>query len=115
MIIERYFLSNLHKNLCCGCSLEWPREAILMSTHNIGFYEEIAKLSLNYHQICILSFLLVMCLIGFSSLSDETKNYFYMSSIMRKPVSEIFDQVGHKLGCTATECRKKLEISGLGS
>ena len=22
-----------------------------MSTHNIGFYEEIAKLTLNYHQI----------------------------------------------------------------
>ena len=22
-----------------------------MSTHNIGFYEEISKLSLNYHQI----------------------------------------------------------------
>ena len=22
-----------------------------MSTHNIGFYEDIAKLSLNYHQI----------------------------------------------------------------
>ena len=44
------FLSNLHKNLCCGCSLESLGEAILMSTHNISFYEEIAKLSLNYHQ-----------------------------------------------------------------
>ena len=28
-----------HKNLYCGCS-----EAILMSTHNIGFYEEISKI-----------------------------------------------------------------------
>ena len=26
-------------------------EAILMSTHNIGFNEEIGKISLNYHQI----------------------------------------------------------------
>ena len=32
-------ISNLHKNLYCG-------EAILMSTHNIGFYED-----LNYHQL----------------------------------------------------------------
>ena len=30
-------LSNLHKNLSLG-------EAILMSTHNIGFYEEISKI-----------------------------------------------------------------------
>ena len=52
----------LHKNLCCGCSLESPRrgdsnehlqhrfltfyegEAILMSTHNIGFYEDLTKI-----------------------------------------------------------------------
>ena len=33
-------------------------EAILMSTKKIGFYEEIAKLSLNYHQIHILSLLI---------------------------------------------------------
>ena len=26
MIIQRQFLSNLHKNLCCGCSLELPRQ-----------------------------------------------------------------------------------------
>ena len=29
-----------------------------MSTHNIGFYEEITNLSLNYHQICTLFLLL---------------------------------------------------------
>ena len=33
---SKIILSNLHKNLCC--------EAILMSTHNIGFYEEISKI-----------------------------------------------------------------------
>ena len=38
--------------LCCGCSLESPRaEAILMSSHNIGFYEDLTKISINYHQI----------------------------------------------------------------
>ena len=38
MLIERSVLSNLLKNLCCGCLLE------LMSTHSIGFYEEISKI-----------------------------------------------------------------------
>ena len=55
---SKVILSNLHKNICCGCSLEllgfiktyvvgahWNclGKAILMSTHNIGFYEEISK------------------------------------------------------------------------
>ena len=33
----RSVFDDLHKNLCCGCSLELPHldEAILMSTHNI--------------------------------------------------------------------------------
>ena len=31
-----------------------------MSTHNMGFYEEISKISLNYPQICTLSLLLIM-------------------------------------------------------
>ena len=26
MIIEGYFSSVLHKSLCCGYSLEWPRQ-----------------------------------------------------------------------------------------
>ena len=38
-------------------------EAILMSTHNIGFYEKISKLSLSYHQIRTLSVLLIMSLV----------------------------------------------------
>ena len=65
----------LHKNLCCGCSLESPRrgnskehpqhrfgEAFLMSTHNIGFYEDVTKLSFNYYQICTLTLLLTTAL-----------------------------------------------------
>ena len=31
---------------------------LLMSTHNIGFYEDLTKLSLNYHQILTLFLLL---------------------------------------------------------
>ena len=31
MIIERYFLFILHKNLCCGCSFESPRYKIMYS------------------------------------------------------------------------------------
>ena len=33
MIIERYFLSNLHKNLCCGCSLESPCRTYVVGAH----------------------------------------------------------------------------------
>ena len=33
-------------------------EAMLMSTHNIGFYGDLTKLSLNYHQIRTLFLLL---------------------------------------------------------
>ena len=36
------FVDILNKNLCCGCSLE--SEAILRSTHNIGFYEDLTKI-----------------------------------------------------------------------
>ena len=47
MIIERIFLSNLHKNLCCGCSLESPQLWVLIgiaSAPTTGFYEEISKI-----------------------------------------------------------------------
>ena len=37
-------MSNLHKNLCCGCSLEAPRRGDSNEHHNIGFYEEISKI-----------------------------------------------------------------------
>ena len=83
MITERLFLSNLHKKLKTdvdGTQENHLREvilrevilsevilmstrdigsgkAILMSTHNIGFYEEISKI-IPYYQICTLSVLL---------------------------------------------------------
>ena len=37
MINEGYFSSVLHKNICCGYSLESP-------LHNICFYGEISKI-----------------------------------------------------------------------
>ena len=61
----------LHKNLCCGCSLEslcsWcSSEAILMSTHNIVFYEDLTKIIFQ--------------------LSPNTSKYaHYLSRVMRKP------------------------------
>ena len=38
-----------------------------------------------------------------------------MSSIIRKPVFGVSDQVQHKPGCTTTENSKRLEFSDLGS
>ena len=47
-----------YEDLCCGCSVELPQpEAILMSTHNIGF-KICQKISFNY-QIRRLLILLV--------------------------------------------------------
>ena len=39
----------------------------------------------------------------------------YMTSIMRKPVSEVSDQFQHKLDCTAKENGWTLEIADLES
>ena len=45
-------------NLCCGCSLQLPH-AILMSTHNIGFYEDYKNLFcgclLELHEAIVMS------------------------------------------------------------
>ena len=57
---ETCFISfKLAKEIRCGFYniWWWLSEAILMSTHNIGFFEEITRLSLNYHQIHNLSLL----------------------------------------------------------
>ena len=48
MIIFAYFFI---KTYVVGVHYNRLAEAILMSTHNIGFYEELTKISLNYHQI----------------------------------------------------------------
>ena len=51
-------------------SLESPGDAILMTTHNIGFYEEISKvitIYLKYHQIHTL-FLLLLYMYGLLEL-----------------------------------------------
>ena len=55
MIIKGSFCLFLHKNLCCGCSLEWPCQGDSNEHHNIGFYEDLTKiifeLSSNTHLI----------------------------------------------------------------
>ena len=38
-----------------------------------------------------------------------------LSPIMRKPVFRVCDQVRHKLACTVTEARQRLEISDIES
>ena len=38
-----FFISFLHKNICCGYSLKCFAEALLMNTHNICFCGEIKK------------------------------------------------------------------------
>ena len=53
-----------------------------MSTHNIGFYEEIKYAP--YLFFC-------------------NKHENNMTSVTRKPVTRVFVQVRHKLGCTAIE------------
>ena len=46
MITERNFLSHLHKNQCCGCSLESPHrgDSNEYPQHRVFFYEEISKI-----------------------------------------------------------------------
>ena len=44
MIIIGYFSPVLHKNICCGYSLEAPRRGASKSTHNICFYGELRKI-----------------------------------------------------------------------
>ena len=61
-----------------------------MSTHNIGFYEEIAKLSLNYHQIRTI--------------------FLLLSKVCMSPVCGVSYQVQHKHGCSDTENGIRLEI-----
>ena len=65
-----------------------------MSTHNIGFYEDLTKI-----------------IFELSSNIIKYAPYFfcckYMSSVKRKTVFWVSDQVLHKLGCTASQPQKK--------
>ena len=71
-----------------------------MSTHNIGFYEDLKKiifeLSSNTHLISSAAqYLQRMLLWG--------NKQHYLSRIMRKPVYGVSDQVRYKPGCKAAE------------
>ena len=80
-----------------------------MSTHNIGFYDDLTKISFNYHQNSSNTHLISSSglshpngMLVFNSLrpspcSNRVQN---LCLVMRKPVFAVFDQVPHKLGCT---------------
>ena len=52
MIVKGKICLFLHKNLCCGYSLE----SILMSAHNICFYGELVKFILQLSSDILLIF-----------------------------------------------------------
>ena len=58
----RSFLSNLHKNLCCGCSLEspWWGDSNEHQQHRFLWRNKknYPLIVINYHQICNISLLL---------------------------------------------------------
>ena len=53
-----------------------------MSTHNIGFYEDLTKLSLNFHQICTLSLLLDFLFHSLQSQSQIVANVFLCQALL---------------------------------
>ena len=77
-------LSNIHSNLFCMliriAEARRFAEVILMSTHNIGFYEA-AKVSLNYHKILsnthIISFSVISMLLNITHDSQKYSNYLF--------------------------------------
>ena len=50
MLIQRSFLSNLYKNLCCGCSLESPRRG---DSNEYPQHRFLLRNKQNYHLIII--------------------------------------------------------------
>ena len=82
-----------------------------MSTHNKGFYEDLTKLSFNYHQICTLSFLLsgggggvqLQTRVGPASDRDVSDTALSFEPRHEKTNLLVSDLVRHKPGCTATE------------
>ena len=75
----RIILSVLHKNICCGCSLESPRRGDSNEhPQHMFLWRKKAKLSLNYHEIPSLSVPLIYR-IKMSSLhkSSESEKLVY--------------------------------------
>ena len=94
------------------------------------FYEDLTKLSFNYHQICTLSRLLTKSI----TKKQKQKNIYNTCVILqartikcckmlkaikdrikRKTVFRVSNQVQHKSSCAFTEYGKRLEILDLGS
>ena len=62
-----------------------------MSTHNIGFYEDLTKLSLNYHQISSNTHLISSAVLYFDRVTNNWLSYISaFISLMTKTI----------LGCT---------------
>ena len=91
-----------------------------MSTHNIGFYEEISKLinqrSTNMQLISSSVYMPGVLSMGYwQTVLTQIRCHimgrlirvftvcFNMSLVVRKPVFGVFDQVRYKLGCTTTQ------------
>ena len=81
-----------------------------MSTHNIGFYEDLTKiifeLSSNIIKYAPYFFCCVLLMSTYS-----LRFYGEISLIVRKQVFGVSDQVQQKPGCTSTEDGWRLEIS----
>ena len=68
-----------------------------MSTHNIGFYEEISKIIIYYHQICTLFLLL------------------YSPSFLAASVTQCLTFLSKYLGCVLPDWHKRQIFLRLGS
>ena len=55
MIMLGYFFLFLHKNICCGYSLEAAHQGASNEYQQPMFMENWRKLSYNYHQILLLN------------------------------------------------------------
>ena len=93
MIIERQFLSNLYKNLCCGCSLELPHRGDSIEHPQHRFLQRNKQnyplIIIKYSQLRTLSLLSGTC----STLLQETKVQLEKSNIKIKEAKEETQQI----------------------
>ena len=103
MIIKQWLCLILHKNICCGYSLESPRQG---DSNEYPQHMFLWRTDKNYPSIIILLF----CSSEFST-STKRKGSWNMSLVSRKPVFGVFDQVRLKPVCSATEASESHEFA----
>ena len=96
-----------------------------MSTHNIGFYEDLTKIIFELSTNIIKYapyFFCCACYVAFNRTTNrQNKSHVIRRPVftheprMRKQIFEVSDQVPHKPGCAVTEDSWILEIFDLGS